>query len=148
MSSTNFQSSLHITHITTVTAILEINCVNLPTDPIFSPEGTKFDVTHLFLEDAPQTFITLDDDPAAYAAFPGQGPIQITMSGEDAAKLVREIGIEHLVPMHFESWHHFTHSGKDLRRIFEKEGIMNKVSWLEPGQKKKTICTCTKFVSC
>lgn len=76
---------------------------------------------------------------AAHVALPGQEPIQITMGGEDAARLVREIGIERLVPMHFESWHHFTQFGKDLKQILEKEGIMDKVCWLEPGQKKKII---------
>lgn len=275
MSSTKFQSSLYITHVTTATAILEIDGVNLLTDPVFSPGGTKFDVTHLLPKDAPQSFLILDDDPAlrldqlppidgillshedhddnldiegrrlldgryvittidgaknlasrpgvagikpwetqvyhfrgiefqitgtpcvhipggestgfilhstrfgrspdgrpnaiwfsgdtiyidelvkmrdsfhiaaavmnlgaAHVTLPGQEPMQITMGGEDAARLVREIGIERLVPMHFESWHHFTQFGKDLKGIFEKEGIMDKVYWLEPGQKKKII---------
>ncbi|KAH8742308.1 hypothetical protein F5883DRAFT_366246, partial [Diaporthe sp. PMI_573] len=37
--------------------------------------------------------------------------LQITMDGAQAAKLFREIGAEVLIPMHFESWGHFTQFG-------------------------------------
>lgn len=271
----SFQSSLHITHITTATAILEIDGVNLLTDPVFSRGGTNFNVTHLLPEGQPPAFLILDDDPAlgldqippidgillshedhddnldaegrrlldgryvittmdgaknltprpgvagikpwetqvyhfrgmefqitgtpcvhlpggestgfilhsprfghspdgranaiwfsgdtiylnelvkmrdsfhilaavvnlgaAKVVLPGQEPLQITMGGEDAARLVREIGIERLIPIHFESWHHFTQFGQELGEIFEKEGIADKVCWLVPGERKKII---------
>lgn len=69
----------------------------------------------------------------------GSGLIQITMSGRDAARLFRDIKADILIPMHFESWAHFTQHGGDLRKEFEEEGIADKVCWLEPGKEKTVI---------
>jgi L-ascorbate metabolism protein UlaG (beta-lactamase superfamily) len=68
-----------------------------------------------------------------------EGVLQITIGGEDAAKLVREIGADVLVPMHFESWAHFTEGREELAGIWEKEGVASKVRWLEPGVKTKIV---------
>ncbi|KAF4952445.1 hypothetical protein FSARC_12640 [Fusarium sarcochroum] len=76
------------------------------------------------------------------ARFPVAGRdelLQITMGGEDAAKLFRELDADVLVPIHYESWHHFTQNGSGLKRAFESEGIMDKVCWLTPGKAKKVI---------
>lgn len=54
------------------------------------------------------------------------GPIQITMDGKQAAQLVRDIGADVMVPMHFESWKHFTEYREDLVKVFEEGGIMDK----------------------
>ncbi|KAH7042274.1 putative Zn-dependent hydrolases of the beta-lactamase protein [Macrophomina phaseolina] len=75
---------------------------------------------------------------AAVAPLP-DGPVQITMDGKQAVRLFREIRADILVPMHFESWGHFTQFGKDLARVFEAEGIQDKVCWLTPGEEKKVI---------
>ncbi|GJC81502.1 UPF0173 metal-dependent hydrolase MK1542 [Colletotrichum liriopes] len=63
-------------------------------------------------------------------------PLQVTMDGKQAARLFREIGADILVPMHYESWLHFTENGTQLRAVFEAEGIAHKVCWLEPGVPK------------
>lgn len=63
------------------------------------------------------------------------GPLyQITMDGKAGAQLFNEIKADVLVPMHYESWKHFTQFGKELREAFEKEGILEKVRWLESGK--------------
>ncbi|KAL4755825.1 MBL fold metallo-hydrolase [Aspergillus foveolatus] len=59
---------------------------------------------------------------------------QITMDGKQAAKLFRDIRADYLVPMHYESWHHFTQFGEELRQVFREEGIHEQVCWLEPGR--------------
>ncbi|RAL08903.1 MBL fold metallo-hydrolase [Aspergillus homomorphus CBS 101889] len=276
MSSSSFKSSVSVTHITTATAILQIDDVTFLTDPVFGPAGVEHDITHLF-PDAKEPLVTSSmEDPALglhelppidsvllshedhcdnldpvgrqlldgrhvvttmdgaknlaprpgvhgikpweqqthfirgvkyeitgtpcvhlpggevtgfilhTAAFahsadgrpnaiwvtgdtvyleelkqmkqkfhimlavmnlgaakvmpPGHSePLQITMSGGDAARLVREIGIERIVPIHFEAWHHFTEMGKDLRQTFEKEGILEKVSFVVPGVQSKIL---------
>ncbi|KAH9860356.1 hypothetical protein J1614_011687 [Plenodomus biglobosus] len=66
-------------------------------------------------------------------------PIQITMGGEQAAHLFRDIGAEILVPMHYESWTHFTEHGDDLRKSLEKEGVSEYVRWLEPGVTQRIV---------
>jgi L-ascorbate metabolism protein UlaG (beta-lactamase superfamily) len=67
---------------------------------------------------------------------PGQpgDSLQITMDGRQAAHLFRDIKADMLVPMHFESWDHFTQHKKELANEFEDEGILAKVRWLEPGK--------------
>lgn len=64
------------------------------------------------------------------------GPIQITMDGKQAAQFVRDIGADVMVPMHFESWDQFTEYREDLVKVFEEEGIMDKVCWTTPGVPK------------
>ncbi|CCT61084.1 hypothetical protein IAQ61_001641 [Plenodomus lingam] len=73
------------------------------------------------------------------ATAPDAEPIQITMGGEQAARLFRDIGAEILVPMHYESWTHFTENGEDLRKAFEKAGVSQYVRWLEPGKTKNIV---------
>lgn len=63
----------------------------------------------------------------------GDPPLMITMDGEQAIRLFKDIGADLLIPMHFEGWGHFTQGSEELRKIFEKGGIADKVRWLEPG---------------
>ncbi|KAK3336259.1 beta-lactamase superfamily domain-containing protein [Cercophora scortea] len=72
----------------------------------------------------------------AVAGLP-DGPLQITLDGAQAARLLRDIGADVLVPMHFESWEHFEEKGEELARVFEREGVMEKVCWLKPGVETK-----------
>ncbi|OGM45088.1 Zn-dependent hydrolases of the beta-lactamase fold [Aspergillus bombycis] len=65
--------------------------------------------------------------------------IQITMDGRSAARLCREIQADTLVPMHYESWGHFTQFGTELRQAFEEEGINDKVCWLKPGERVSVL---------
>ncbi|CAG9948861.1 unnamed protein product [Clonostachys rosea f. rosea IK726] len=64
------------------------------------------------------------------AMMPG---LQITMDGEQAAHLFRDIQADLLVPMHYESWGHFTQNEKELSEEFRKEGILDNIRWLKPG---------------
>lgn len=67
------------------------------------------------------------------------GPLQITMDGKQAARLFRELRADVLVPMHYESWGHFTQNGEDLAKVFKEEGIDDKICWLTPGEAKKVF---------
>lgn len=68
------------------------------------------------------------------------GPLmQITMGGKDGAKLFRALKADVLVPMHYESWGHFTQFGDELRQVFEAEGISDKVCWLKGGEKVNVL---------
>ncbi|KAH8801652.1 putative Zn-dependent hydrolases of the beta-lactamase protein [Xylogone sp. PMI_703] len=75
---------------------------------------------------------------AASAPF-STGPVQITMDGRQAAQLLRELDAEVLIPMHYEWWGHFTEGGEELKKIFQEEGIAEKICWLTPGQSKKVF---------
>ncbi|OLN86145.1 hypothetical protein CCHL11_05310 [Colletotrichum chlorophyti] len=265
MPTPTFNSSLTITHITTATAILEIDGINLLTDPFFSPAGTEYDVGIAVLKNSEGPALGLLDLPVIDAVLlshedhfdnldelgrrlldgrrvlttvdgarklaprPGvQGlrpwetvalnlggtefkvtgtpcehlpggevtgflltaahfgqtnglpnaiyfsgdtvyieelarirskfhvsvallnigaatapvsdpPLQITLDGKQAARLFRDIGADILVPMHYESWGHFTENGDQLRKAFEEEGIAESVCWLVPGVPKKVL---------
>ncbi|KAJ5825344.1 Zn-dependent hydrolases of the beta-lactamase protein [Penicillium riverlandense] len=75
---------------------------------------------------------------SAHAALP-DGLVQITMDGKQAAHLFRTIKADKLVPMHYESWDHFTQFGQDLVKVFKEEGIFEDVCWLTPGKSVKII---------
>ncbi|OHW91893.1 zn-dependent hydrolase [Colletotrichum incanum] len=66
-------------------------------------------------------------------------PLRITMDGNQAARLFREIGPDVLVPIHYESWLHFTENRAQFKAVFEVEGISHKVCWLKPGVPKKIM---------
>jgi L-ascorbate metabolism protein UlaG (beta-lactamase superfamily) len=56
------------------------------------------------------------------------------MDGRQAARLFREIRADVLVPMHYESWDHFTQHQEELEQEFEDEGVLSNVRWLKPGK--------------
>ncbi|KAI6082554.1 Metallo-hydrolase/oxidoreductase [Hypoxylon rubiginosum] len=78
---------------------------------------------------------------AASVILPGNTqPLLITMDGEQAAKLFRELDADALVPLHFEAWDHFSQKGKQpVASAFEAMGISDKVHWLEPGKPKRVL---------
>ena len=69
----------------------------------------------------------------------GGGMLQITMDGEQAMHLARDIDLEVVVPMHFEGWKHFLEGGEALRKVLEKENVGNKFRFLEPGVRTKLV---------
>ncbi|KAI7767153.1 hypothetical protein LZL87_009555 [Fusarium oxysporum] len=62
------------------------------------------------------------------------GFLKITMGGEDAVKMMETLEADMLVPMHFESWTHFTQDGEALEEIFTSGGLGNKIKWLSSGK--------------
>ncbi|KAG7421724.1 hypothetical protein ACKAV7_000038 [Fusarium commune] len=67
------------------------------------------------------------------------GFTQITMGGTDAVRMCEILEPDVLVPMHFESWTHFTQDGQALREVFNAGGISDKVKWLISGAKVQII---------
>ncbi|KAF5010387.1 hypothetical protein FDECE_3439, partial [Fusarium decemcellulare] len=61
------------------------------------------------------------------------------MGGKGAVNMFRQLQADILVPVQYESWHTFTQFGTDPRKVFEEEGISDKICWLEPGQNKRVI---------
>ncbi|KAF3043990.1 hypothetical protein E8E12_004795 [Didymella heteroderae] len=61
------------------------------------------------------------------------GPLRITTNGKSAIELVRRIDAEAMVPVHYESWEHFTEFGSDLKKVVKEEGFEDRLRWLDPG---------------
>lgn len=107
------------------------------------PNAIYFSGDTIYVEEAAQglrekwnVVVALMNLGRASVPFPEE-KLQITMDGAQAAKLFREIGADVLVPMHFESWGHFTQFGDELKAVFKQEGLEGSVCWLEPGVEKK-----------
>ncbi|KAA8642969.1 hypothetical protein EYZ11_007258 [Aspergillus tanneri] len=75
---------------------------------------------------------------SAHAPLPS-GSLQITMDGKQGANLFRQLKADVLIPMHFESWGHFTQLGPALKPVLDGEGVGDKVCWLTPGESKKVL---------
>lgn len=67
--------------------------------------------------------IAIFNTGAAMITMPDGTKRQITMDGEQASRLFREIGADVLVPMHYESRGHFTENGEKLSQVVETEAI-------------------------
>jgi L-ascorbate metabolism protein UlaG (beta-lactamase superfamily) len=76
---------------------------------------------------------------AAKAPTPDGGLLQITMGGADAIKIVQDLGISNVVPMHFDGWGHFTEHGKELKTVLEEANVSDKVHFVEPGVAKEVL---------
>ncbi|KAK7965842.1 uncharacterized protein PG986_000119 [Apiospora aurea] len=111
-------------------------------DGLSRPNAIYFSGDTVYLEELAQmrerfhiSLALLNIGAAAVMPPGGEGgePLLITMNGRQAARLFREIGADVLVPMHFESWDHFTEGRDQLEVAFESEGVLDKVVWLELG---------------
>lgn len=68
-----------------------------------------------------------------------EGPLQITFDAKSAARLAREIEADIVVPIHYDSWEHFVESGDEAAKVFETEGLKDRVLWLTPGVIKSIL---------
>ncbi|KAG7385026.1 hypothetical protein PHYBOEH_009193 [Phytophthora boehmeriae] len=68
------------------------------------------------------------------------GLLQITMDGQQAAQLTREIGAEIMVPLHYESWKHFKQDVAGAREELAADAELTaKVVWVIPGEKTAIV---------
>ncbi|KAK6860936.1 Zn-dependent hydrolases of the beta-lactamase fold [Apiospora arundinis] len=115
-------------------------------DGVSRPNAIYFSGDTVYLEELAQMrerfhiSLALFNIGAAAVIPPGGGkPLLITMDGRQAARLFREIGADFLVPMHFESWDHFTEGRDGLEAAFKSEGVLDKVIWLELGVPRRVL---------
>jgi L-ascorbate metabolism protein UlaG (beta-lactamase superfamily) len=69
----------------------------------------------------------------------GGSPLQITLNGNDAVRMTQILDAEVPVPMHYESWTHFTEGAEPLGRALKGGGIIDKVKWLVPGDEQQIV---------
>lgn len=67
------------------------------------------------------------------------GIMQITFDGKQTTHLMRETEAEIMVPIHFDSWEHFTEHKEELLVVFEKESVQDKARWMVPGVKTSIV---------
>jgi L-ascorbate metabolism protein UlaG (beta-lactamase superfamily) len=57
----------------------------------------------------------------------------LTMNGDQAVQLVRDLEPDVVVPVHYEGWKHFVETKEELKEAFERAGLGSRVNWLEGG---------------
>lgn len=107
------------------------NAVYFSGDTVYIPELTEVGKRFHIL-------VALLNLGSAVARLP-DGPVQITMDAKQAAQLIREIGAERFVPMHYESWEHFTQKGPEVRTALQEEDVHNRTCWLTLGEKTRLL---------
>jgi L-ascorbate metabolism protein UlaG (beta-lactamase superfamily) len=68
------------------------------------------------------------------ARFEAIGGDYLTLSNEDAVKAAAILNTATIVPVHTDSWDHFSQTSAQLRELFENEGLGDRITVLEPGQ--------------
>jgi L-ascorbate metabolism protein UlaG (beta-lactamase superfamily) len=57
----------------------------------------------------------------------------LTMSAAEAADLAARWNLEHVVPVHYEGWAHFTEESVEAKKAFAASAFAGQVHWLEAG---------------
>ncbi|MFC4911396.1 MBL fold metallo-hydrolase [Actinomadura gamaensis] len=57
----------------------------------------------------------------------------LTLDSAGAAEATRLLGARHAVPLHFDSWAHFTEGGEELTKAFAEAGLTDRLTLLAPG---------------
>jgi L-ascorbate metabolism protein UlaG (beta-lactamase superfamily) len=62
-----------------------------------------------------------------------RGPFHLTMDTNDAIETAHAFPDALIVPIHHDSWAHFTQDRNDLENAFQALGIRSRLRLLEPG---------------
>src|ERR1700733_6949106 len=62
------------------------------------------------------------------------GNAYLTLTSAQAAEAARILGATQVVPLHFDSWAHFTEGGDQLLAAFAQAGLADRLILLAPGQ--------------
>jgi L-ascorbate metabolism protein UlaG (beta-lactamase superfamily) len=68
------------------------------------------------------------------ARFEALGGDYLTLSNENAVKAAAILDGATIVPVHADSWDHFSQTSFQLADLFEREGLGDRIRALEPGQ--------------
>jgi len=71
---------------------------------------------------------------AGAARTPLLGDANLTLSSADAAEATEILGARYAVPVHHDSWAHFTENADDLRAAFAAAGLSDRLVLLKPGE--------------
>ncbi|MFD7257755.1 MBL fold metallo-hydrolase [Streptomyces sp. NPDC059874] len=67
------------------------------------------------------------------AHFPTTGDLAFSLSAAEGAELARTLGARTVVPLHFESWEHFTEAPARIEEAFAAPDLAGRLRLLTPG---------------
>jgi L-ascorbate metabolism protein UlaG (beta-lactamase superfamily) len=56
------------------------------------------------------------------------------MNAAEGVKAVRELGLEAVLPIHYEGWRHFREGRGEIEEAFASTGLGGRLTWLAPGE--------------
>jgi L-ascorbate metabolism protein UlaG (beta-lactamase superfamily) len=59
----------------------------------------------------------------------------LTLTSAQTAEAAQILGASHVVPLHFDSWRHFTEGADELANAFADAGLTDRLTLLQPGQR-------------
>lgn len=62
------------------------------------------------------------------------GDAYLTLTSAQTAEAARILGASHVVPLHFDSWRHFTEGADALAKAFAQAGLTDRLTLLHPGR--------------
>ncbi|NJP29192.1 MBL fold metallo-hydrolase [Microbispora sp. SCL1-1] len=78
---------------------------------------------------------------AGAARTPLVGDAYLTLTSAQAAEAARILGASHVVPLHFDSWGHFTEGADALTKAFAQAGLTDRLTLLHPGERAALTTT-------
>jgi L-ascorbate metabolism protein UlaG (beta-lactamase superfamily) len=67
------------------------------------------------------------------------GPLRYTMNAAEGVKTVRKLGIEAVLPIHYEGWGHFREGRAEIEDAFGSAGLLGRLAWLPPGEATEVV---------
>jgi L-ascorbate metabolism protein UlaG (beta-lactamase superfamily) len=61
------------------------------------------------------------------------GPLEFSMSAEEAVQYAKALQAKWVAPLHFEGWRHFSQSRQEADTVFAHSEIASRVRWLKLG---------------
>lgn len=68
------------------------------------------------------------------ARFPISGPLRYTMDSRDAIRAARVLRPQHIIPIHYEGWKHFSEGQNAIEDAFKNASLPVDLRWLPLGQ--------------
>jgi L-ascorbate metabolism protein UlaG (beta-lactamase superfamily) len=73
------------------------------------------------------------------ANVPAVGDNILTLSGEQATRLVSALGLKEVFPAHFEGWEHYTEGREGIEAAFAAAAIGDRLNLLDPGERAAVV---------
>jgi L-ascorbate metabolism protein UlaG (beta-lactamase superfamily) len=68
------------------------------------------------------------------AKFGITGPARYTMNAAEAVKATREMGLDRVIPIHYDGWKHFSQGREEVDAAFAEAGLGGRLDWLPGGE--------------
>jgi len=96
-----------------------------------SGDNASLDVVHAIVDRLGRMEIAVLFAGAARTPLLGDAPL--TLTGRRAADAAQMLGARRVLPVHVDSWTHFSEGADALRQAFEDAGITDRLVLVEPG---------------